>query len=234
MQRSPEGRESRTSCLSPSKDFFVPTVIKGIRWARHAAPIAPSPLSARAKQWSSRRQTQWDDARTTRPAENVAGISPRDVLNDRYEIQELLGSGGMGAVYKARDRELDRVLALKIIRPKIQRSATSPRSTITRDLRARHEESRFRAVLRCLHQYSLAGGRGPVAARGAPPGPPIAVLPDRSVRLPELIYGGFLRQKRRVRTASAWRWCSASLAGLFAHYKDSRTDVEAAEAKTLP
>ena len=157
-------------------------------------------------------ETEWDDARTTRPAENVAGISPRDVLNDRYEIQELLGSGGMGAVYKARDRELDRVLALKIIRPKIQRSATSPRSTITRDLRARHEESRFRAVLRCLHQYSLAGGRGPVAARGAPPGRPIAVLPDRSVRLPELIYGGFLRQKRRVRThplgdgvLQAWR-----------------------------
>jgi eukaryotic-like serine/threonine-protein kinase len=52
-------------------------------------------------------------------ANGGARLQPGSVFANRYKIIKVLGEGGMGAVYKAQDLELERELALKIVRPEL-------------------------------------------------------------------------------------------------------------------
>jgi eukaryotic-like serine/threonine-protein kinase len=42
---------------------------------------------------------------------------PRRVLADRYEVEQLLGQGGMARVFRGRDRVLNRTVAVKVLSP---------------------------------------------------------------------------------------------------------------------
>src|SRR6476660_7215438 len=57
------------------------------------------------------------------------------VVAGRYRLETLLGEGGMGVVYRARHVLIDRVVALKLIRPDL-RGETHLRAWMLREARA--------------------------------------------------------------------------------------------------
>ena len=74
------------------------------------------PECAQAARWSRRTAaiTHW-----SHPAGSsslAASLVPGMTIGERYKILRVIGQGGMGAVCQARDLEVDRVVALKVIR----------------------------------------------------------------------------------------------------------------------
>lgn len=88
-------------------------------------------------------------------ARGFAGLVPGDVIAARYEIITSLGQGGMGSVYQALDRELDRVIALKTIRPDLASNASVLRRFKTEILLAR--QITHRNVIR-IFDFGVAEG----------------------------------------------------------------------------
>ena len=99
---------------SPIPGFEAPTLAEGI-----PSPIPDSQVSSGRLSSPSPPPR----VRVTSPSFSAPNLPDGTVLGGRYEIEMPLGEGGMGAVYKAKDLELERPVAVKVIRPEL---ATNP------------------------------------------------------------------------------------------------------------
>ena len=104
------------------------------------------------------------------------------MLDDRYEILELIGSGGMANVYKARCHRLNRLVAIKILKSDLADNA---------DFRRRfHDESQAVAQLSHANIVSVYD---------------VSTNPDREYIVMELIDGITLKQYMERRGRMDWR-----------------------------
>ncbi len=98
---------------------------------------------------------------STAPSPAATGFEPPPIddlapLFPQLELLDLLGKGGMGAVYKARQRGLDRLVAVKILPPEVGRDPAFA-ERFTREARAMARLSHPHIV--AIHDFGQTNGQ---------------------------------------------------------------------------
>ena len=79
------------------------------------SPMASALISRSPSQIIAMAKTVEDDGILRLPGDEPIRLAVGDVLDDRYELRALMGSGAAGAVYQARDRATDAHVAVKVL-----------------------------------------------------------------------------------------------------------------------
>lgn len=108
-------------------------------------------------------------------------LEPGTILAGRYRLDELLGAGGMGVVYRAHDRKLDETIAVKILRPGLERTAPASLERFKQEIRLARRIT-HRHVVR-IHDLGEEQGRYFITMELVE-GTPVDALIRRRGRLP--------------------------------------------------
>jgi HAMP domain-containing protein len=83
-------------------------------------------------------------------------LAPATVIADRYQIQDVIGVGGTGIVYRALDRTLDETVAVKMLRPELLADDPRAREELKQELRLTRRVS-HRNIVR-THDFGVSRG----------------------------------------------------------------------------
>lgn len=114
---------------------------------------------------------------------------------DKYELLEEIGHGGMATVYKARDSRLDRLVAIKVLHPHLQKTPEA-RSRFTREAQS-VAKLKHSGILE-IYDYSGDSGESYIAAELLT-GPTLKVfIEDEGQALPAEVAAAFAIQVARA------------------------------------
>ncbi|MGN6184972.1 MAG: protein kinase domain-containing protein [Thermoanaerobaculia bacterium] len=135
-----------------------------LKWLPNALPVASLPLLSattgmmRAMGTSSMATVKMDG---TQPGDTAPGATSIDLafghlFSGRYRIEQILGRGGMGVVYKATDTQLDETVAIKTLPGDVMQKSPEDLERFKREIRLARKIT-HRNVLR-TYDYGEAEG----------------------------------------------------------------------------